>query len=229
MKRRHVSVDIESLGTPENSGYDIIIPNYAAVVVPSKPEHDIRQFVYVKLPYQAQVNAGLKSDAGAMDFWMNTCQKEYPNAYAEVASTMALVAPELYGPNGKSKQIFTSNGIVDFWKDIRFDCYGNEVEHSIWGNGCNFDCSILQANHLKLLNVGDLWKYDAPENARTLKRLLNEEARTEMDEIVSVQLAKFVKYVEKCGINGLELHHPLYDAAREAIQISYCLNKLKLD
>ncbi|MCU6295013.1 3'-5' exoribonuclease, partial [Escherichia coli] len=97
------------------------------------------------------------------------------------------------------------------------------------GNGCNFDCSILQANHLKLLNVGDLWKYDAPENARTLKRLLNEEARTEMDEIVSVQLAKFVKYVEKCGINGLELHHPLYDAAREAIQISYCLNKLKLD
>ncbi|EHU8780953.1 3'-5' exoribonuclease [Escherichia coli] len=229
MKRRHISVDIETLGTPELSGYDIIIPNYAAVVVPSKPENDIHQFLYVKLPYQDQVAAGLKSDAGAMDFWMNTCQKEYPNAYTEVASTMKIKAPELYGPNEQSRRFFAYSSIVDFWKELRYNEHGEEVPHSVWGNGCNFDCSILQANHLKLMNAGELWKYDAPENARTLKRLLNEEARIEMDEIVSVQLAKFVTYANKCGINGLELHHPLFDAAREAIQISFCLNKLKMD
>lgn len=78
MKRRHISVDIEALGTPELSGYDIIIPNYAAVVVPSKPENDIRQFLYIKLPYGIKLLLVLKSDAGAMDFWMNTCQKRIP-------------------------------------------------------------------------------------------------------------------------------------------------------
>lgn len=228
MKRRHVAVDIECLGTPENSGYDIIIPNYAVVMVPSKPTHNITNFFYVKQPYQAQVNAGLKSDASAMSFWMNKCAKEYPGAYEEVASTMDLATAEIYTSNGKAKKIFPNDLIAEFWDELRYH-YGEEVPHSVWGNGCHFDCSILEANHRKLYGKTGMWSYDAPDNARTIKRLLNDAARQEMDEIVALQLPKFVQFAEFCDVKGLELHHPLFDAAREAIQISYCLNKLKLD
>lgn len=225
-KRVHLSVDIESLGTPERSGYDIIIPNYAIVFVPTKPTVDISQFAYVKLPYQEQVKAGLKSDAGSMSFWMNTCSAEYPNAFKEVASTMQMESASIQTHNGTVRAIFNDK-VMDLWKSMRYNDFGDERELSIWGNGCHFDCSILQANHLKLYGNGDLWKYDSPENARSVKRLLSVDETEKMNDIVEVQLEKFVMYAGQCGVTGLELHHPLYDAAREAIQISFCLDLKK--
>lgn len=223
-KVTHYAVDIESFGTPENSGYDIIIPNYAIVLVPSNPLKDISHFAYVKLPFQKQIDAGLKVDAGAMNFWMNMCNSEYKDAYAEVASTLSLTESEII--SGSSHESYKTKNILDLWNAIRYDPYGKENNIEIWGNDCHFDCSILQANHRKLFGVGELWKYNSPQNARSVRNRLNEVERVDMDSIVDVQLTKFIEMVADHGIHGLELHHPLFDAAREAIQISYCLNVL---
>lgn len=218
-----LSLDIESFGVPERSGYNIVVPNYAVVLIPDNPMHLIESFSYVKLPFQPQVENGLKVDAGSMDFWFNECRKYYPNALNEVTSTFNLKEPEVYQVTKSSR--FKSNDVISMWKDLRYNIYGEEESLEIWGNGCNFDCSILQANHLLQFNKGDLWNYASPQNARSLKRLLSTEEREEMDEIVKKQLLKFTDFAAGHGFNALELHHPLYDAAREAIQISYCLNK----
>lgn len=221
MQKKRLALDIESLGTPELSGYNIIVPNYAMVPVPDHPFDSIKTFYYVKMPYQMQVQAGMKSDTGSMDFWFNECRKHYPRALDEVTSTFKLDKPEVYSVVDGER--CTGDDVLEMWKDIRYNIYGEEESLEIWGNGCHFDCSILQANHLAVLGNGKLWNYTSPQNARSLKNLLNESEREEMDFIVKKYLLKFTDFAAGNGFTGLELHHPLYDAAREAIQISYCL------
>lgn len=223
-KVTHYAVDIESFGTPERSGYDIIIPNYAIVLVPTNPMKDISRYAYVKLPFQKQIDAGLKVDAGSMNFWMNMCQNDHKGAYEEVVSTLTLSEPEII--SGSQNNLYKTKNVLDLWNALRYDLNGNENNIEIWGNGCHFDCSILQANHRKMFGVGELWKYNAPQNARSVKNRLTEDEKFDMDSIVDVQLKKFVEMVADHGLYGLELHHPLFDAAREAIQVSYCLNAI---
>lgn len=218
-----IAIDIESFGTPEKSGYDIVIPNYAIVPIPKKPTVDIHSFIYVKLPIQEQIKKGLKMDSGSMDFWFNYCRANHVSALNEVTSTFQLEKPEVHYVYPTER--YTSDDVLELWRTLRYNRFGEEVEQEVWGNGCNFDCSITQANHLKLFGEGELWKYSAPQNARSLKGLLSENQRIEMDKIVSKQLDKFIAFAAGNGYTGLELHHPLYDAAREAIQISYCLDK----
>lgn len=220
---KELSIDIESFGTPEKSGYNIVIPNYAVVPIPELPTIPIKSFFYVKMPFQEQIEKGLKVDNGSMDFWFNECRKNYPNSLNEITSTFNLKEPEVH--HVYEFERFSTNDVIGLWKELRYNRYGEEESLNIWGNGCHFDCSILQANHLLQFDKGELWNYSSPQNARSIKKLLNSTEREEMDEIVRKQLLKFSDFAAGNGFTGLELHHPLYDAAREAIQISYCLNK----
>lgn len=226
LERRDVTIDIETWGTPENSGYDIIIPNYALVVVPDEPETYDLEWMYVQLPLQQQINKGLKMDASALSFWFDNCAEEYPRALDEMKKSLTLSTAQVrtrnYEPthstghtsmNVPDPSTMVENFISDFFRK----------EGKLWGNGCNFDCSILQANHRLLFGNSTMWKYNAPQNARSLKDLLSTAQRKEMDSIVKDYLGRFETTVRvECGMTNLELHHPLYDAAREAIQVSYC-------
>lgn len=226
LERRDVTIDIESWGTPENSGYDIIIPNYALVVVPENPRTYDLEWLYVQLPIQQQIESGLKMDASALSFWFDMCAQEYPRALEEMKKSLTLTAPKVrsrnYEPNRSMGNVdlcipnpsaMVENFISDFYRK----------EGKIWGNGCHFDCSILQANHRLLFGNSTMWKYNAPQNARSLKDLLSDAQRAEMDAIVTDYLGRFETTVRvECGLTNLQLHHPLYDAAREALQVSYC-------
>lgn len=226
LKRRDVTIDIESWGTPENSGYDIIIPNYALVVVPDEPETYDLEWLYVQLPIQAQIDKGLKMDASALSFWFDMCAQDYPRALEEMKKSLNIKSPRF---RTRNYEPIRSKGDQDiFIPDTSFtvesfiDFVGSK-EGKIWGNGCHFDCSILQANHRLLFGNSKMWKYNAPQNARSLKDLLSEKQREEMDAIVKDYLGRFETTMRvECGITNLQLHHPLYDAAREALQVSYC-------
>lgn len=233
MIRRDVTIDIESWGTPENSGYDIIIPNYALVVVPEVPETYDLEWMYVQQPIQPQIDKGLKMDASALSFWFDKCAQEYPRALEEMKKSLGINTTSI---RNRNCQFSPSKGDSDFYLQDSNPCamvesfitnfYQNEGK--IWGNGCNFDCSILQANHRLMYGNGNMWKYNAPQNARSIKDLLSEAEREEMDAIVKDYLGRFETTVRvECGLTNLQLHHPLYDAAREALQISYCLQKKK--
>lgn len=228
---RRVVVDIETLTVPERNGYGIVIPNYAFVAVPDKPTDPIRDFMYVIMSVDAQIKKGLKVDGSGMAFWFEQCAKDHPGA-------MQAMLPSLTSQN--------TEGFIQLYSDvdrITDQAYGgyspcdairafinpyrdNSDSQEVYGNGCNFDCSILQENHRVMFGDSNLWKYSAPQNARTLKNLLSDEEREEMDEIVAVQLPKFTKMAgPRIKHGSMELHHPLYDAAREALQISYCISK----
>lgn len=225
---RITAVDIESLATPENAGYGIVIPNFAFVLVPDTPVTDHLEYLYVQMPVQEQLDAGLKTGASTMDFWHNMCAKEYPNAHAEMIKSFTLTNPKIH-TNARfisSEASYIPYVIKQFVYGNPYGLDENVVPH-VYGNGCHFDCSILQENMRVQYGDGSLWHYSSPDNARTLKRLLDGEHREEMDEMVAPVLAAFVRNMEGQGIGTLELHHPLYDAAREALQISYCLNVLK--
>lgn len=215
--RQKFSLDIESLSTPEVSGYDIIIPNYAVVQVPEVLTSDLK-FVYFKLPFQAQIDSGLKLGAGAMSFWFDMCKNEYPHSLEEVLSTFKSEHAIKIDNNGMKE---VSNVPYELMKFL------GSLEIEIYGNGCNFDCSVLQANHRLLYGIAELWKYDAPQNARTLKNLLNEAECDEMKDAIKTPLSEFKEHIFNTHGITLELHNPLYDAAREALQISYCLSLKK--
>lgn len=226
LPRRDVTIDIESWGTPENSGYDIIIPNYALVVVPDEPETYDLEWLYVQLPIQQQIESGLKMDASALSFWFDMCAQDYPRALDEMKKSLTLTAPHIRTRNYEPLKCNAYQDIVipdpsTIVENFISNFYRNEGK--IWGNGCHFDCSILQANHRLLFGNSTMWKYNAPQNARSLKDLLSEKQREEMDAIVKDYLGRFETTMRvECGITNLQLHHPLYDAAREALQVSYC-------
>ncbi|QCW19063.1 exoribonuclease [Salmonella phage SE_PL] len=231
MERRDVTIDIETWGTPENSGYNIIIPNYALVVVPEEPRTYDLEWMYVQMPIQPQINKGLSLDADALSFWHDMCAKEYSRAYEEMKKSLTLNTCEIrtrnYAPTASKgdspMKVNDPTTMVEFF----ISNYSRNTG-KLWGNGCNFDCSILQENHRVMYNNGKMWRYDAPQNARSLKDLLSDEERAEMDSIVQDYLGRFETTVRvECGLTNLQLHHPLYDAAREALQVSYCRMKKK--
>lgn len=228
LTRRNVACDIETLATPENSGYDIVIPNYALVVVPDDPRSYLLDWIYVQLPVQPQIEKGLKIDAPAMSFWFNDCAQEKPRALEEMKKSLDLKQAQIRINNRQHKG-YSAHPSSDPSCVIEnfITNYGSE-DGKIWGNGCHFDCSILQANHRLMYHNSTMWHYSAPQNARSIKDLLSEDERTEMDSIVTDYLGRFETTTRvECGLTNLELHHPLYDAAREALQISYCLQKKK--
>lgn len=230
-KIRRVTVDIETLAVPERCGYGIIIPNYAMVTVPEKPTDPITEYMYVIMSVDQQMKKGLQCDGSGMAFWFDTCAKEYPGAHGAMLPSLSNKNAEgflkLYDTMERiSDHSFNGYTPVHAIKAFMNPYRDDSDDYEIYGNGCNFDCSILQENHRVMYGEGNLWKYTAPQNARTLKNLLSTEQRTEMDEIVSERLPKFVERVGGVFKHGhMELHHPLYDAAREAIQISYCLQQ----
>lgn len=228
MERRDVAIDIESWGTPENSGYDIIIPNYALVVVPDDPETYDLEWMYTQLPIQPQIDKGLKMDASALSFWFEMCAKEYPRALEDMKKSLSLSTAQVrtrnYEPTRSKGDASISVSDPSHMVSYFISDYGRK-EGKLWGNGCHFDCSILQANHRLLYGNSTMWPYNAPQNARSLKDLLSDAQRAEMDALVKDYLSRFETTVRvECGITNLQLHHPLYDAAREALQISYCRN-----
>ena len=236
MKKRRLAVDIETMTVPERSGYGIVIPNYAIVAVPDKPEDGISEFMYVLMGQTPQINKGLAVDGEGMAFWFEMCAKNYPGAMEAMLPSLTLQNSEGFikrvgyeverVSDGVNTGAWTPNqAIMIMQRGSDVYSVDTDIEAEIYGNGCNFDCSILQENHRVMYGNGNLWKYNAPQNARTLKGLLKEDERSDMDAVVKVQLQKFVDKYDKCLKQGyMELHHPLYDAAREALQISFCLS-----
>lgn len=228
-KRRDCAIDIETIATPENSGYDVVIPNYAIVVVPDVPQTYDLEWMYVQMPIQEQLNKGLKIDAAAMQFWFDMCAQDYPRSLEEMKKSFPLVQAEFrtrnYKPTGlRGDRTYTvddpSNLVECFISNM-----GDE-DGKLWGNGCHFDCSLLQQNHKVMYGNSTMWHYSAPQNARSLKDLLSVAERNEMDTIVTDYLSRFETTMRvECGLTNLQLHHPLYDAAREALQVSYCRQK----
>lgn len=224
---RKTALDIESLGNPENSGYGVVVPNFAFVEIPDAPETDHLEYLYIQQPVQDQLDVGLRVGASTMDFWHNLCAKEFPGAHSEMIKSFTLTKPQIHT---NAPYICTTVHYIP--QVIQQFVYGTSqgadstVSTEVYGNGCHFDCSILQENSRVLFGNADLWHYSSPQNTRTLKNRLNAEQRAEMDDIVQRVLGAFV-----CNLNGsvgvMELHHPLYDAAREALQISYCLKVLE--
>lgn len=220
--RRDVAIDIESLGVPEECGYDIVIPNYALVVVPDNPESYDLEWMYVQMPIQPQLDKGLKVAASTMSFWFNNCAENHPRALEAMKKSFTQVQSTIRSSDLKDHEYNCDNP-----SDLVEKFIGTS-DDKIWGNGCNFDCSILQANHRLMYNNAKMWNYAAPQNARSIKDLLSTAERTEMDDIVTEYLRRFETHTRVIhGIANLELHHPLYDAAREALQISYCLKQKK--
>lgn len=223
---RKTALDIESLGNPENSGYAVVVPNFAFVAIPDAPDTDHLEYLYIQQPVQEQLDLGLRVGASTMDFWHNLCAKEFPGAHTEMIKSFTLNKPVIHTnvPYIRTTVQYIPHVIQQF---VYGTTHGadNSISTEVYGNGCHFDCSILQENSRVLYGNADLWHYSAPQNARTLKNRLNEEQRTEMDNIVQRVLGAFVRNMNGT-VGVLELHHPLYDAAREALQISYCLKVL---
>lgn len=222
---RKTALDIESLANPENSGYAVVIPNFAFVTIPDAPLTDHLEWMYIQTPIQDQLDEGLKVGAGTMEFWFE-CATEFPGSFAEMRKSFTL-EHSVINTNASFVRANTSNiplAIQQFVYGKSCGITGDE-RPQVFGNGCHFDCSLLQENSRIMYGEADLWHYSSPQNARTLKDRLNEAQRAEMDDIVKSVLSDFVRH-SPSDLGVLELHHPLYDAAREALQISFCLNLL---
>lgn len=226
MEIRRSALDIESLAVPETAGYGIIIPNFAFVVIPDAPLTDHLEYLYVQCPIQAQIDEGLSISASTMQFWFDYCQRNFPGAKDEMMKSFDLTSLKIHTNN---KNISDSTQYLPhvIHQFVYGTSYGenNTAPHEVYGNGCNFDCSILQENQRVMYGNGKLWEYTAPQNARTLKGRLNDAQVQEMNGIVKTTLSAFVQNLDG-ALGVMELHHPLYDAAREALQISYCLTVL---
>lgn len=221
----NVCLDIETLATPENSGYAIVVPNYAVVKIPEDLTSDL-EWMYVQLPIQEQLDVGLKTDSKTMNFWFNICAQEFPLSLCEMQKSFMLVNP-IVTINGKI--IDNTNNVPYLLKSFMNDnsSGSNYKSTKVYGNGCNFDCSILQENHRLLFGDANLWIYSSPNNVRTLRLLLSEEEEEQMKNEVQPFLDKFCENIDDTDIMyNLCLHNPLYDAAKEALYTSFML-KLK--
>ena len=219
------ALDIETLGTPERSGYGIVIPNYAIVKIPDTLTHEL-EWLYVQLPIQDQLDKGLKTDAKTMDFWFNVCAQEFPLALCEMQKSFTLSnANVIRYDNSKYSSETKITDIIKFFMH-NSDKVDNNIK--IYGNGCHFDCSILQENHRIMFDDANLWHYSAPNNVRTLRLLLSKEEEEQMKDAVQPYLNAFCDDVnDKEIMFDLCLHNPLFDAAKEALFISYILNLKK--
>lgn len=227
MKIIQTAVDIESLGNPENSGYAVVIPNYALVRIPDNVRDGISDWMYAQIPVQDQLDIGLKVGASTLDFWHNDCAKNFPDAHAEMIKSYSLQNVRIHSnvPYIDKTSMYPPYAVKQFLYGEKYDNdYDNILPH-LYGNGCHFDCSILQENHRVLYGNGEMWHYSSPQNARTLKARINDAQHEEMNELVKTALESFVKTLPD-DVGTLCLHHPLYDAAREALQIAYCIEVL---
>ena len=221
MTIRSTAVDIESLGNPENSGYGVVVPNFAFVTIPDFMQSEL-EYLYVQMPVQEQLDVGLKVGASTLDFWHNECARNFPGAHDEMTKSYSLKETK-YFSNYKFAGMMSMH-CTNIPHLIRLFTTANDTQTPhVYGNGCHFDCSILQENSRVQFGDADLWPYAAPQNARTLKNLLNTKNREDMDSAVRVALCQFVESLPVEIQDNMQLHHPLYDAAREALQISYCL------
>lgn len=218
------SLDIETLGTPERSGYGIVIPNYAIVKIPEVLTSEL-EWLYVQLPIQQQLDLGLKVDANTMNFWFDVCAQEFPLALYEMQKSFKLNEPVISNSHGL---LDASVGLSNVIKDFMYGENNPSASNKIYGNGCNFDCSILQENHRIMYNDANLWHYSSPNNVRTLRLLLTKDEDNEMHEIIEPYLEEFCDSINSMEIMyNLCLHNPLYDAAKEALFITYILNMKK--
>ncbi len=216
-----VSLDIETLAVPELTGFGLVVPNYAVVKVPETLTHNL-EWTYIKLPVQDQLDVGLKTDARTMNFWFNVCAREFPMALSEMQKSFNLDRPVVIQHDKEPRK--TSNVIPALQQFISPE----DKNTKVFGNGCNFDCSILTENHRVLFGEGDLWNYAAPNNIRTLRLLISSEGESLMKEAVQPHLDKFVEEVNARNVMcELQLHNPLYDAAKEALFISFLMDYLK--
>ncbi|SOK58615.1 hypothetical protein [Yersinia phage fHe-Yen9-04] len=216
-------LDIETLATPELSGYSIVIPNYAIVKIPEVLTSDL-EWMYVQLPIQDQLDVSLKTDAPTMNFWFNICAQEFPLSLCEMQKSFTLKNPKIIINGEESDSLNVPLMLKTF-------IHGSEkIDNNVkvYGNGCHFDCSILQDNHRILFGEGNLWHYSAPNNIRTLRLLLNEQQEEDMKEAVLPVLEKFCSSFNEQGYTyDLCLHNPIFDAAKEALFASYVLNLKK--
>lgn len=218
------SLDIETLGTPENSGYGIVIPNYAIVKIPDQLTSEL-EWIYVQLPIQDQIDVGLKVDSSTMNFWFNTCAQEFPLALCEMQQSFGLKSPNIIRSDGT---VITSPNIPLAIKHFMHGQEEPKYTTKVFGNGCNFDCSILQENHRILFGDGNLWQYAAPNNVRSLRLLLSKEDEETMKNEIDPYLTQFCDSIDEMGwMYDLCLHNPLFDAAKEALFVTYIMNLKK--
>lgn len=220
---RWFSLDIETLATPENSGYGIVVPNYAIVQIPENYK-DALNWLYVQLPIQPQLDLGLKTDASTMNFWFNLCAKEFPNSLLEMQKSFTLEIPHIIA-NGVEISPEDVTGVV---KTFLHGSLEIDRDVKVFGNGCQFDCSILQENHRVSYNEGNLWNYVAPNNIRTLRLLLTKEEDKQMRTDIEPYLEAFCEVLDEKGyMEKLALHNPVYDAAKESLFASWILERKK--
>lgn len=217
------AIDIETLATPENSGYGLVIPNYAVVRIPEVLTHEM-EWLYVQLPIQDQLDAGLKIDARTMNFWFNICAKEFPFALGEMQKSFDLKRPVAISSDGAQ----LSQNMSGVLKHFLHNSYEPKNGTKIFGNGCNFDCSILQENHRVMFGDGNLWNYASPQNVRTLRMLLTKSEEEDMKETIQPHLDSFIEEMDSYeNMSPLCLHNPLYDAAKESLMIRHILDLKK--
>ncbi|AFC21787.1 putative metallopeptidase [Cronobacter phage vB_CsaM_GAP32] len=218
------SLDIETLATPEKSGYGIVVPNYAIVRIPEVLTANL-DWLYIQLPIQEQLDAGLKVDASTMNFWFDICAQEFPLALCEMQKSFKLDRVQAMRSDGT---VYQGTNIPSILKGFMGFDGTNKMSTKVFGNGCNFDCSILQENHRVMFGEGDLWHYASPNNVRTLRLLLTKEEDEKMHEEVQPYLDEFCDKVNESEIMfELCLHNPLFDAAKEALFVTYIMNLKK--
>jgi DNA polymerase III epsilon subunit-like protein len=113
--------------------------------VPFSSQYDLEPF-YMKISATSCTESGLHVDDATLAWW----NKQSPEAYREAFS-------------GKLELRAVLSEFAD---------YCNHLPHApvVWGNGADFDCSIL-AETYKLLGMKQPWKYHNSRCYRTLKNL----------------------------------------------------------
>lgn len=214
--------DIETLGVPEDLGFALVMPNYAVVQIPDRLTAQLN-WMYVRMPIQDQINQGLAYDP-QQTFW-NECKTTFPDAQREMAKSYDIEHDEVL-INGR--EVLYPNVPEELRKFIHGNPHEIDPETKMFGNGCNFDASITTANHLVRYDDGHLWHYAAPQNLRTLRLMLSENEENNMKRDVQPWLDTFCSNVNGMGVmEKLELHNPLFDAAKEALFACWCFNLLK--
>ncbi len=235
MKIKSVAVDIEALGTPELAGYAVPIPNLAIVAVPEKLTGNL-DFIYTRIAVQPQLDKGLKVDAGALHFWMADPENTVDaitmiNARDEVLKALKGDECVYYRwPAGIINQELphTTLSLQDYLNIFSPEKYDADKLH-FYGKGCHFDYSLLQENIRTRFGQGNITHYSSPQNVRTLEVLFTEEELDERRDVVDAYVQRFIKSIHNYStdIGVMVLHHPLYDAAREALQIRWMLDRKK--
>lgn len=227
-----ITIDIEALGTPERAGYGVVIPNLAMVMVPESFDAGNMSFIYTRIPVNEQLNKGLKVDGNTLHFWMADPERGYEVQNMDCARNevlKSLVATDhITYMRWPCTNKLSTVGLDELRKIFSPDFYGGK-EVLIFGKGCHFDYSILQENIRIRYGSADFSSYRAPQNVRTLELLFSTEELAQRSEDVDAEMQKFIDSLQafSTDIGEMVLHHPLYDAAREALQVRWMLDRSK--